>query len=81
MRRFVMPERRYLKLGGGLLRMQSPEWDRFMRGLREDAELAVGRRQETSTRSARMRCPGAVHALVNLVPAHGRPHQGRQDTG
>ncbi|WP_336319765.1 DUF6000 family protein [Streptomyces lavendofoliae] len=38
-RRYVMPERRYLKLGGGLLRMQSPECDRFMRDLREDARL------------------------------------------
>ncbi|MET8723238.1 MULTISPECIES: DUF6000 family protein [Streptomyces] len=38
-RRYVTPERRYLKLGGGLLRMQSPECDRFMRDLREDAGL------------------------------------------
>ncbi|MGF0168051.1 DUF6000 family protein, partial [Streptomyces koyangensis] len=38
-RRHVTPERRYLKLGGGLLRMRSPECDRFMRDLREDAGL------------------------------------------
>ncbi|MEV7659457.1 DUF6000 family protein [Streptomyces anulatus] len=38
-RRYVTPERRYLKLGGGLLRMQSPERERFMRDLREDARL------------------------------------------
>ncbi|MEU8605864.1 DUF6000 family protein [Streptomyces parvulus] len=38
-RRYVTPERRYLKLGGGLLRMQSPEYDRFVRDLREDAGL------------------------------------------
>ncbi|KOG28919.1 DUF6000 family protein [Streptomyces resistomycificus] len=43
-RRYVTPDRRYLKLGGGLLRMQSPEYespddDRFMRDLREDAGL------------------------------------------
>ncbi|MES9508846.1 DUF6000 family protein [Streptomyces sp. NPDC000609] len=38
-RRYVVPERRYLKLGGGLLRMQGPEHDRFARALREDAEL------------------------------------------
>lgn len=38
-RRYVTPERRYLKLGGSLLRMQSPEYDRFMRDLREDAGL------------------------------------------
>ncbi|MFF3775766.1 DUF6000 family protein [Streptomyces sp. NPDC002232] len=38
-RRYVTPERRYLKLGGGLLRMQSPDSDRFMRDLCEDAGL------------------------------------------
>lgn len=38
-RHYVTPERRYLKLGGSLLRMQSPEYDRFMRDLREDAGL------------------------------------------
>ncbi|MGW0538119.1 DUF6000 family protein [Streptomyces sp. NPDC003032] len=38
-RRYVTPERRYLKLGGSLLHMHSPEYDRFMRGLREDAGL------------------------------------------
>lgn len=38
-RRYVTPERRYLKLGGSLLRMQSPECDRFMRDLCEDAGL------------------------------------------
>ncbi|MCQ4203488.1 DUF6000 family protein [Streptomyces coelicoflavus] len=36
-RRYVTPERRYLKLGGGLLSMQSPEYDRFVRRLSEDA--------------------------------------------
>ncbi|MGV9313603.1 DUF6000 family protein [Streptomyces sp. NPDC003691] len=36
-RRYVTPERRYLKLGGGLLRMPSPEYDRFLRRLSEDA--------------------------------------------
>lgn len=38
-RRYVTPERRYLKLGGSLLRMQSPEYDRFMRDLCEDSGL------------------------------------------
>ncbi|MFE6755625.1 DUF6000 family protein [Streptomyces sp. NPDC057684] len=38
-RRYVTPERRYMKLGGSLLRMRSPEYDRFMRDLCEDAEL------------------------------------------
>ncbi|MFE6765396.1 DUF6000 family protein [Streptomyces sp. NPDC057689] len=38
-RRYVTPDRRYLKLGGGLLRMQGPDYDRFMRDLREDAGL------------------------------------------
>ncbi|MGW2789823.1 DUF6000 family protein [Streptomyces sp. NPDC001251] len=38
-RRYVMPQRRYLKLGGSLLRMQSPEYERFMRDLCEDAGL------------------------------------------
>ncbi|MFE3944878.1 DUF6000 family protein [Streptomyces sp. NPDC059118] len=38
-RRYVVPERRYLKLGGGLLGMQGPEHDRFARALHEDAEL------------------------------------------
>ncbi|MEU9337053.1 DUF6000 family protein [Streptomyces sp. NPDC048290] len=36
-RRYVTPERRYLKLGGGLLNMQGPEYDRFVRRLGEDA--------------------------------------------
>ncbi|MFJ2264061.1 DUF6000 family protein [Streptomyces sp. NPDC087844] len=34
-----MPERRYMQLGGSLLRMQSPEYDGFVRDLREDADL------------------------------------------
>ncbi|WP_406490324.1 DUF6000 family protein [Streptomyces phaeochromogenes] len=38
-RRYVTPERRYLKLGGSMLRMQGPECDRFMRDLCEDAGL------------------------------------------
>ncbi|MFD5572762.1 DUF6000 family protein [Streptomyces cadmiisoli] len=38
-RRYVTPQRRYLKLGGSLLRMQSPAYDRFMRDLCEDAGL------------------------------------------
>ncbi|GAA2978357.1 hypothetical protein JCM13580A_26910 [Streptomyces drozdowiczii] len=38
-RRYVTPDRRYLKLGGGLLGMQGPDCDRFMRDLREDAGL------------------------------------------
>jgi hypothetical protein len=36
-RRYVTPERRYMKLGGSLLRMESPEYDRFARRLSEDA--------------------------------------------
>lgn len=36
-RRYVTPERRYLKLGGSMLRMRSPEYDRFVRNLGEDA--------------------------------------------
>ncbi|MFF4243627.1 DUF6000 family protein [Streptomyces sp. NPDC001822] len=38
-RRYVTPERRYLKLGGSLLRMEDPEYDRFTRSLRDDAGL------------------------------------------
>ncbi|MBX4176212.1 DUF6000 family protein [Streptomyces geysiriensis] len=38
-RRYVTPGRRYLKLGGGLLRMRSPDRDRFMRDLCDDAAL------------------------------------------
>ncbi|WP_327434634.1 DUF6000 family protein [Streptomyces sp. NBC_01236] len=38
-RRYVTPERRYLKLSGSLLRMRSPEYDRFVRDLAEDAGL------------------------------------------
>ncbi|MFB8011124.1 DUF6000 family protein [Streptomyces rochei] len=38
-RRYVTPGRRYLQLGGGLLRMRSPDRDRFMRDLCEDAVL------------------------------------------
>ncbi|MER5712359.1 DUF6000 family protein [Streptomyces sp. NPDC002122] len=38
-RRYVMPERRYLKLGGNVLGMQSPEYDRFVRALGEDSRL------------------------------------------
>ncbi|MDX3456817.1 DUF6000 family protein [Streptomyces sp. ME02-8801-2C] len=38
-RRYVTPERHYLKLGGGLLRMENPACGRFMRDLCEDAGL------------------------------------------
>jgi hypothetical protein len=38
-RRYVRPERRYLKLGGSVLHMRSPEYDRFVRDLGEDAGL------------------------------------------
>ncbi|MFE6903880.1 DUF6000 family protein [Streptomyces sp. NPDC057717] len=38
-RRYVTPERRYMKLGGSLLRMESPEYDRFLRQLSEDAAV------------------------------------------
>ncbi|GAA1552796.1 hypothetical protein GCM10009731_03570 [Streptomyces globosus] len=38
-RRYVTPGRRYLKLSGSLLRMESREYDRFMQDLREDAGL------------------------------------------
>lgn len=36
-RRYVLPGRRYLKLGGPLLRMEEGEYGRFLRALREDA--------------------------------------------
>ncbi|MER7492943.1 DUF6000 family protein [Streptomyces pharetrae] len=36
-RRYVTPERRYLKLGGPMLGLQGPEYDRFVRRLSEDA--------------------------------------------
>ncbi|MFD5099833.1 DUF6000 family protein [Streptomyces albidochromogenes] len=36
-RRYVTPERRYMKLSGSLLGLRSPEYERFMRDLREDA--------------------------------------------
>ncbi|MFH8842082.1 DUF6000 family protein [Streptomyces sp. NPDC017868] len=38
-RRYVTPERRYLKLGGSVLSMPGPEYDRFVRALGEDARL------------------------------------------
>ncbi|MER6218710.1 DUF6000 family protein [Streptomyces sp. NPDC001674] len=38
-RRYVTPERRYLKLGGSVLRMRSPEYDRFVRAFGYDARL------------------------------------------
>ncbi|MEU6606566.1 DUF6000 family protein [Streptomyces shenzhenensis] len=46
-RRYVTPERRYLKLSGSLLRMRSPEYDRFVRDLSEDAGLITA--QEIAT--------------------------------
>ncbi|MFE7974549.1 DUF6000 family protein [Streptomyces shenzhenensis] len=46
-RRYVTPERRYLKLGGSLLGMHSPEYDRFVRDLSEDAGLITA--QEIAT--------------------------------
>ncbi|MFJ3670523.1 DUF6000 family protein [Streptomyces sp. NPDC090106] len=41
--RYVTPERRYLKLGGGLLHPRGPEGDhaRFLRDLREDADVVT----------------------------------------
>ncbi|MDX3354078.1 DUF6000 family protein [Streptomyces sp. ME01-24h] len=36
-RRYVTPERRYMKLSGSLLRLRSPEYDRLMRRLSEDS--------------------------------------------
>ncbi|MEV7346073.1 DUF6000 family protein [Streptomyces sp. NPDC093544] len=38
-RRYVTPGRRYLKLGDSVLRMPSPEYDRFVQALGEDARL------------------------------------------
>ncbi|MET9387899.1 DUF6000 family protein [Streptomyces sp. NPDC002928] len=38
-RRYVTPDRRYLKLSGSLLRLEGGEYDRFARDLAEDAEL------------------------------------------
>ncbi|MEY6566957.1 DUF6000 family protein [Streptomyces sp. PGLac3x] len=35
--RYVLPGRRYLKLGGPLLRLEEEEYGRFLRALREDA--------------------------------------------
>lgn len=40
-RRYVLPGRRYLKLGGPLLRMEEGEYGRFLRALREDAEVVT----------------------------------------
>ena len=40
-RRYVTPERRYLKLSGSLLRMQGPQYDRFARRLSEDARVVT----------------------------------------
>ena len=36
-RRYVTPQRRYLKLGGGLLRMSEPERKEFLRALADAA--------------------------------------------
>ncbi|WP_237536376.1 DUF6000 family protein [Streptomyces sp. SID5785] len=38
-RRYVTPDRRYLKLGGSLLRLEGGAYDRLARGFAEDAEL------------------------------------------
>jgi len=38
-RRYVMPDRRYLKLSGSLLRLEGGEYDRLARGLAGDAAL------------------------------------------
>lgn len=46
-RRYVTPERRYLKLGGSLLRMRDPEYDRFVRDLGDDAGVITA--QEIAT--------------------------------
>lgn len=46
-RRYVTPERRYLKLSGSVLRMRSPEYDRFVRDLGEDAGVSTA--QEIAT--------------------------------
>lgn len=46
-RRYVTPGRRYLKLSGSLLRMRTPEYDRFVRDLREDAGVITA--QEIAT--------------------------------
>ncbi|MEV7278716.1 DUF6000 family protein [Streptomyces sp. NPDC093111] len=37
--RYVRPGRRYLKLGGGVLRMPEPEYGQFVRSLGDDARL------------------------------------------
>ncbi|MEV8319559.1 DUF6000 family protein [Streptomyces sp. NPDC059900] len=41
-RRYVTPGRRYLKLGGGLLRLDEAECERFARRLAVDAGLVTG---------------------------------------
>ncbi|MFJ2774898.1 DUF6000 family protein [Streptomyces sp. NPDC087300] len=46
-RRYVTPERRYLKLGGGLLRFEETEYDRFARRLAEDAKLITAHELDT----------------------------------
>ncbi|GAB2822034.1 hypothetical protein GCM10027073_60750 [Streptomyces chlorus] len=38
-RRYVTPERRYMKLSGSLLRMRSLDYDRFVRRLSEDSKV------------------------------------------
>jgi hypothetical protein len=40
-RRYVMPGRRYMKLGGGLLRMEEAAYGRFVRELGEDAGVVT----------------------------------------
>lgn len=46
-RRYVTPEQRYMKLGGSLLRMRSPQYDQFMQNLCQDAELITPHEIET----------------------------------
>ncbi|MET9736312.1 DUF6000 family protein [Streptomyces sp. NPDC006458] len=46
-RRYVTPERRYLKLGGTLLNMRDPEYHRFLRKLGEDAQVVTAQEIDT----------------------------------
>ncbi|MEW2134791.1 DUF6000 family protein [Streptomyces sp. NPDC005435] len=88
-RRYVTPGRRYLKLGGGLLRMSGPERAEFARGLGADAreisgaELGVlldGSRRERKAEAWLIAVAGRTEfreRLGELLLASEAPYAGR----
>ncbi|MFE9850524.1 DUF6000 family protein [Streptomyces sp. NPDC005576] len=75
-RRYVAPGRRYLKLGGSLLRMESPEYDRCMRDLREDAGLITPEEIATLLEGSRRERRTAAWLVAVSRRAEFREHLG-----